>query len=260
MGVGAAILGAGVLGAGASVASGVIGSNAASSAAGQEVAAAERGQNIEQNQFNTTQANLQPFINAGSSAIPTLEGLLGLNTTGGSGGTPNTSEMLTALQNLPGYQFIKSQGLQAAESGFAGQGLAASGPALKGATSYATGLADSTYLNLLNPYQTLVNSGSNAAGTLAGVGLGTANAESGLATGAGSAAAAGTIGSANAITGTLGSLGGNASTTALTLALNNAGMFGNGTGSNPVTQFGWGTGNASVPQWSTGGGGSSQPF
>ena len=49
------------------------------------------------------------------------------------------------LVNTPGYQFNLSQGLESAQNSAAARGLGVSGAAMKGAATYATGLADSTY-------------------------------------------------------------------------------------------------------------------
>lgn len=51
------------------------------------------------------------------------------------------------LEKTPGYQFNLTQGLKATQNAAAARGLGLSGAALKGAASYATGLADNTYQN-----------------------------------------------------------------------------------------------------------------
>jgi len=56
----------------------------------------------------------------------------------------------TALRNTPGYQFNLTQGLKATQNSAAARGLGISGAALKGASTFATGLADSTYQNQFN--------------------------------------------------------------------------------------------------------------
>ncbi len=59
---------------------------------------------------------------------------------------PITLDQAT-LENLPGYQFTKTQGLKAVQNSAAARGLGVSGAALKGAATFATGLADKTYLD-----------------------------------------------------------------------------------------------------------------
>lgn len=49
------------------------------------------------------------------------------------------------LESLPGYEFALKQGTKAAHNSAAARGLGVSGAALKGATTFAKGLADSTW-------------------------------------------------------------------------------------------------------------------
>lgn len=202
--IGGAIAAVGAIG------SSVISSNAAQSAASKEAAAAQAGQALSESQFNKTQSNLAPFIKAGQNALPQLNSLLGLGPSGGAG-------QQSALENLPGYQFAKTQGEQAVTNQFAAQGLAGSGAAAKGAINYAEGLANSNWLNYITPIQTLVGSGQNAANGLGSLGLGTAQTNAQLGVGAAQAGAAGTVGSANAITGAIGQISSNALTSGLYL-------------------------------------------
>ena len=59
--------------------------------------------------------------------------------------TTNLSE--AQLEQTPGYQFTLQQGLESTQNSAAARGLGVSGAALKGAATYATGLADNTYQN-----------------------------------------------------------------------------------------------------------------
>jgi hypothetical protein len=69
------------------------------------------------------------------------------------------------LEATPGYQFNLSQGLKATQSAAAAKGLGVSGAALKGASTYATGLADSTYQNQFNNAQQIYSDLFNNAQT-----------------------------------------------------------------------------------------------
>lgn len=126
------------------------------------------------------------------------------------------------LEKTPGYQFIKNQGLQATQNSYASHGLSESGAALKGAANYAEGLASTTYEQRLQDYFQLLGGGQNAAmglggfGTQAGLNMGN-TAMSGAA-----ATAAGTVGSANAISG---GITGVANAGALYKTLQGSGMF-----------------------------------
>lgn len=256
MGVGAGIAAAAGIGAVGSIASGVIGGNAAKDAANTQAQAARDASATTMAMFNKTQSNLQPFIGTGTAASSELGYLLGLPgfesgypgsadgtvppgasiTAGaakgiGYGGLLNPLTDPSSLMKIPGYEFTLKQGLQAAQNGFAAQGLGSSGSAIKGAANYAEGLAGTTYWNNINNLYSLFAGpaaiGANAAGGLASASTATSGQLAGLTTGAGAAQAAGTVGAANALTGGLGGVGSAASQGLLLNALfgQNAGMF-----------------------------------
>lgn len=243
-----AILGAGALGTAGSVASGAIGSSAATSAANTQAKAAAQGQALQAEELQQIQANLAPFISGGQSAFSQLENLTGTSPTNPQFQNPLTAPLtarfqptIQQLEGTPGYQFTLDQGLKATQNSFAGQGLAKSGAAMKGAANYAEGLAGTTYQqqfqNYLAQNQQIYNllsgistTGANAAAISGQQGIsGTSNITN-LLTGGAAAQAAGTVGSANALGGAVAGIGGAGQNTALLLALNQAGLFGNQTG------------------------------
>lgn len=97
--------------------------------------------------YDTTRGDLLPYNTAGQAATNQLSALV-------SGQTQPTYQTVnytpvsmnqSDLEQTPGYQFNLAQGLKATQNSAAARGLGSSGAALKGAASYATGLADSTY-------------------------------------------------------------------------------------------------------------------
>lgn len=185
--VAVAIGGAAIIGVGATYLS-------SQNAASAQKQAAQTASNTELNMYGQNQAELQPFITGGQSAYGTLNNLLGI------GGSGNSSQMQTALQNIPGYQFTLNQGLESTQNGFAAQGLGSSGAALKGAATYATGLANSTYNNYVTNLQNSANTGASAASALAGVGTQVGSNVASNQIGAGNAAAAASTATGNAFT------------------------------------------------------------
>lgn len=186
--VGTAVIGAGVLGAGASI-------YGANTAANAQESAAKTAADTATNMFNTTNAKEQPFVDLGTQAAGQLSSRLSDLT------SPITMDEST-LENTPGYQFNLTQGLKATQNSAAARGLGTSGAALKGASTFATGLADSTYQNQFNNANTnqtnafnrlssLVTTGSNAASNSATGGSALAATAAGAQIGAGNAAAAG---------------------------------------------------------------------
>lgn len=144
-----AMLGASAIGAGAQIFGAQTGASAQRDAANQATQA-------QLSMFNTTQANLAPFIGAGPNIQKTLQTMTGT----GAGGNPLTSPLtkpfaptMEQLQQFPGYQFALDQGLKSTQNSYAAKGLGSSGAAMKGAADYAEGLATTTEGQAFNQYQ-----------------------------------------------------------------------------------------------------------
>lgn len=246
MGVGAAIGGA----AAAGLAGSVISAGASKSAASDQENAANQASQVTMDMYNQNVQRLSPWVGAGENALGALDVGLGLTpgqtAAGGSGSLIAPFQPTMAqLSQTPGYQFTLQQGQEAAQNGYAAQGLGSSGAALKGGINYAEGLASTTYQQQFQNYLTqnqqqynmlggLSGTGANAAGQTAGLGAAAAGQIGTNLTTAGNAAAAGTVGSANALSGGLGGLGSLATLYALS-----PGMFSGAGGagvSNGLTQ------------------------
>lgn len=256
MGAGAALVGAGTVaasaaGAGAVAAGGITAAGALSAgtaalSAGASLLGGSRaagGANaaagLSEAQAAQNRADLLPYNTTGQKAL----GMIDNNLT--SYGTPDRAYIdqankylgdaatlgsgpgaQAALENTPGYQFTRQQGLQAVQNSAAARGLGVSGAALKGAAAYATGLADQTYGdqfnkllnlgtnslavnaasqgNLTNSYNRLLSTASlgESAAAQTGTTGATLTDQAGKAlTGAGLADAAGTVGVGKAFTG-----------------------------------------------------------
>ena len=76
--VSVAIAGTGLLSAG-------IGAIASSSAASKQAKASSNALNLQQSMFDQSKAGLQPYNDFGQSALPELQGLLGLGPKAGAG-------------------------------------------------------------------------------------------------------------------------------------------------------------------------------
>lgn len=216
----AATAGAAVLGAGASL-------YGSSQAAG----AAKDASKLNLQMYQQTRGDLAPYNMTGQNA---LGDAYGLARTGPTGGGPDylaqaagmlPGQMTQAeLEQTPGYQFDLSQGLKAVQSAAAARGLGVSGASMKGAASYATGLANKTYLdqfgvsqkrfedvvnlnvgqqtNLQNQFNrlgTVATLGENAAAQTGTQGTAAANSAGGFLNKSGEATAAGTTGASNAL-------------------------------------------------------------
>lgn len=224
--VAAAIIGgSAALSAGSSLLGSSMSSSAASKAAG-----------LQEQMYGYTAANEAPYMNLGASTADLTGAFAQRNAlnygsspylTAATAAMPATSGAMTEaeLQQTPGYQFTLGQGLKMTQAANAAKGLGVSGAALKGAATYATGLADQTYSNRFNEAQTtfsdwlsqnsqyqgnLTNAynmlsdatkiGSNAAAQTGQTGASLSNAAGNYTNQAGQASAAGVTGASNAVT------------------------------------------------------------
>src|SRR5580765_5317961 len=152
-------MGAGAVAA-ATIGSAVIGAGASMMSANKAAGAAKDAASQQQAMYQTTRGDLSPYNVMGQNA---LDAAYGVAQRGPTGGGPDYISMAQAnlpgnmtraqLEQTPGYQFTLAQGLKATQSAAAARGLGVSGAALKGAATYATGLADSTYANRFNESQ-----------------------------------------------------------------------------------------------------------
>jgi hypothetical protein len=203
----AVAIGGGVAAAG-SIASAAIGANASSNAAGQEVSAQKQA-------LQQTQTNQQPFLDAGTTSIKQLMSQLNDGTFGAGSIAPFTAPTAAEAAATPGYQFTQQQGDKGILEGAAASGGAISGGALKSLDQYNTGLADSTYSSRfsqsLQTYQAALQGQQQAYNqTYQPAALGEAAVQNTNASlsqilgNIGQSQAAGTVGTANAVTSGIG--------------------------------------------------------
>ncbi|WP_406238206.1 hypothetical protein ACF3NX_12670 [Acetobacter orientalis] len=94
---------------------------------------------------------LNPYVSVGNKLIGNMYDNSAYNSTDNSYVDRAENALTTdTLEKTPGYQWQYGQGMQAATNSAAARGLANSGAALKGASTFANGLADSTYQNQFN--------------------------------------------------------------------------------------------------------------
>jgi hypothetical protein len=171
--------------------------------ASKQAAAAEKAAKIQMEMFKQTREDLLPYNQSGQGALNMLMGDIGYY-------TAPVKMTRNELVNTPGYQWNLQQGLKSVQNSAAARGLGNSGAALKGAASYATGLADSTYRNQFdmetanrtNAYNRLLGIatlGQNAAAQTGAQSTQAAANIGGSLIGQGNAQAAGYLGAAGAL-------------------------------------------------------------
>lgn len=219
------------IGAVGSLASGLFGMSAADKAAKAQEAASNKALAVEQQQFNTAQGDLQPFMEGGTNSLAALQKLLGIGP-GGAGPTNPMLQMLgigadgkptgagidpSTFQASPGYQFQLQQGMDAVTNSNAARGLG--GNALKQLQSYGQGTANQgwqqylsnlggAYGSLTGNLTNLIGAGASAGSALAGNALRSGEQQASTLGDVGNAQASGAIGGANALTGGLNGVGG----------------------------------------------------
>lgn len=159
-------------------------------------------------------------IDTSNSVAPTItdsantaNALLGDYQTTGDNAINSLSNGLTEnyLQSTPGYKWNLSQGEQGVTNSAAARGLADSGAALKGASTYASGLADSTYQNQFNDTNALAQEGYNANNQAGQNTMTAANNAGQIKMEGANGAMTTTVGASNALASGLNSLGNTAS-------------------------------------------------
>jgi len=160
-----------------SVASAGIGAVASGAASGAEVGAEEQAQalqaqeatnslNFQEQEWNTQQENIAPWLQEGKQSLGKLGQLLGLSGDTSAAdygqlaqGWQGNFQAPTAEQarQTPGYQFQLQQGEQAIQNSAAARGGLLSGNTAQSLEQFGQGLADTTYqqtyANAFNQYQ-----------------------------------------------------------------------------------------------------------
>lgn len=226
----------------AGIASAGIGAASSYGAASSQVGAEEQAAQLQhqdqeaslafqQQEFNTQQENLAPWLQTGGQSLSKLSSLLGLSGDPSQQGFGSlaqgwngsfTAPTAQQAQATPGYQFQLAQGDQAIQNSAAARGGLLSGGTAKSLDQYNSGLADSTYqqtynnafqqyqqqynefqqnqANEFNRYAGLAGVGQQAATTLGSEGQAAASNVAGINTAAGAqqGQTLGNIGAANA--------------------------------------------------------------
>lgn len=193
--------------------------------------AASQAASTESSYYNQALANEQPYMTSGSYATGELANELQSGQLGQS-----FNPTMQDLASTPGYQFTLQQGLESTQNAAASRGLGVSGAALKGASSYASGLASQTYQQQFQDYWANQNNRYSMLSGLANTGanVSTASGQQAVTTGqnVGTAQAAGTSSLYNGIAGAVGSLTGS---NLLTSSGGTAGLSNATTQSNALT-------------------------
>lgn len=182
------------LSVGGNLIGGLYGAYQAKQAAGAQSDAAQRAMDMQ-----------APFLKNGLTGQNRLMDLLGLSGNKSADGYGSAAKTFGAAEfqagKDPGYDWRMKQGQQALDRAARASGGMGGGGYLKDAMAYNQGLASQEFQNSYNRFQTDRASILNPLQSLSGQGQSAANTMGGYAVNQGDAAAAGRVGSANAITG-----------------------------------------------------------
>jgi len=140
-------------------------SSAAQQATAQTQAATNEATKLQREMWQAQQAQQQPWLQAGQTALNALTPLA----------TNYTPFGMNQFQQDPGYQFRLQQGQQALGHQMGARGGAVSGTSLKAMQDYAQNSASQEYGNAFNRYQTERQARLGPLQSLAGVGQSAAN-------------------------------------------------------------------------------------
>jgi len=196
--------------AAAVVGSAVVGAVASNKAAKRQEKAGERAIVTQQGMFDETQENIAPYLKTGAEYAGKLSDLGQTDYATRQFGPEDLKAGLA-----PNYEWIKQQGLMAANNASSAQGGVAGTGGQRAAIDYAENLAGGAYQNAFLNFNNQRNSifgnlrdiaglGSNAAAGLGTISQNVGANIGGNMTGIGNAQAGGIMGGSNAITGAIG--------------------------------------------------------
>lgn len=186
--------------AGAGIAGSVISGNAAQGAANTQAGAAQAGIDEQRRQFDVTQQNQQPFIQAGQQAVGSQGDLLGLN------GPDKQQAAIAALQGSPGYQSLYHNGEQAVLANGSATGGLRGGNTQASLYNLGANTLSQTIQQQLSSLGGIAGLGAGTGTSLGQIGQGTSTSIGNLLGAQGSAKAGGILGGANGATGISSSL------------------------------------------------------
>jgi hypothetical protein len=155
---------ASILGGVGSVLGGITGGKGASKAAKAQAQAQQAAIAEQQRQFDTTQANFEPFRQAGLSGLSGEMGLLGLN------GGDAQQQAIDALKASPGFTSLYNVGQDTVLQNAAATGGLRGGNTNNSLAQFGSGLLSQLIQQQLGAYGGLANLGAGATNSVAGFG------------------------------------------------------------------------------------------
>ncbi len=170
-----------------------LGSSAAEKAAQLQTQASQEGIAEQARQFDVTQGNLNPFIDAATRGVVSQQAGIGLL------GNEAQQQFFDEFQQSPGQQYIRDQQEQALIRNSAATGGLGGGRVQTALQGQAANFANQTFGTHMNRLAAITGSGQTAATNLGGIGQQAAVNTGNLLTNQGQAGAAGVMGQNQAV-------------------------------------------------------------
>lgn len=196
-----AIVAAGI-GAVGAIGGGLIASSGAKSAANAQAQSNAQGIAEQRRQFDLTRSDFKPYMDAGKTALPQIEDLLGLN------GNDKSAAAIEALKSSPAYQSLYNNGQEAVLQNAAATGGLRGGNTQSSLANFGRDTLSSVISDQLSRLGGLAGMGQGATGSVAGLGANTANQISSLFQATGNARASSALTQAGIWSGVINNIGG----------------------------------------------------
>jgi hypothetical protein len=183
---------------GASLIGGLISSSAAHDASKAQAESAGNALAFQKQTFDTTQKNLQPFMDTGKGAMYSLAQLYGIGSPGGSGDAFNDNA-LAAFRKAPDYDWRMKEGMRALDFSDSAKGSLASRGHLNRTVEFGQGLAGQGLGDYTSRLLALSNIGASAASGGGNIAANMSGTIGNTMMGQGQATASGIVGGANAL-------------------------------------------------------------
>lgn len=193
-----------IVSAGASLLSGLVGGKGAKKAAEQQAKALQAGIDEQRRQFDVTQANEKPFLDAGTTALGGDGGLLALL---GLQGPEAQATAIQALKESPQYTSQFSSGLDALNQSAAATGGLRGGNNALDESNFGADLLRKVLGDQTGALGSLVTMGKGTADSIGQFGANASTSIADMLAKIGGAKASGTLGSTNAWTGAINDIG-----------------------------------------------------
>lgn len=190
-----------ILGAGASILGGIFGGKGAADAARAQAQAQQQALAVQQQEFQTNQANFAPYIAAGTGALGGQQTLLGLN------GNAAQQSAIDALKAGPQFTSQYNTGLDAINQNAAATGGLRGGNNALAESNFGSSLLGTVIQNQLSGLGGLSSMGAGAAQSAGNLGQNNVNAQTGIYNNIGNANATAALAPYGALSGTFQGLG-----------------------------------------------------